>query len=87
MFEEDQKWVNIDESGISNASKLWAKKYTLRQLRGLQGDFLNHLKAMPDLTELELCGADTINSILRKATLNRLSTVDKAIDIKEFENE
>jgi hypothetical protein len=84
MLEEDQKWANIDETGIKTASKLWAKKYTLCQLRELQGDFINHLKVMPELTDSELCGEDTINSLLRKATLNRLTAINKAIDIKEF---
>lgn len=85
MFsEEEQKWANSTKQEIESIAEKWAKKYSVKKMRTFQGIYNIMLNGLSDLKEDELKGKITDNTIVHMALNNRLNTVARAIEIKEF---
>jgi hypothetical protein len=82
--QEEQKWANSTEQELESIAKNWSKKYNTKQMRKFQNTYNEWLEDSPALTESELKGELTDNSIFHMALLNRHKAMSRAIDIKEF---
>ena len=65
------KWKSASDKEIYTIAKNWAKKYTMKQLRGFQENYTALMKSL--------------NGVERSEMMKRWQCVTWAIDIKAFD--
>ena len=85
MFSSDEiKWANSKDEDLDTIAKKWAKEYSTKRLRQFQDSYKSLMNGLNRLTESELKGEITDNTIAHDALNNRFDAAQRAVNIREF---